>query len=428
MEHNRKIAVIGLGYVGLPVAVAFGAQAKVLGFDKNMTRLSELENLFDRNSSFSTKELEPAQIQLTNEPDDLKQADFFIITVPTPIDSTKHPDLSPLIQASKTVGSQLKKNDIVVYESTVYPGCTEEVCIPELEQASGLKCGKDFFVGYSPERINPGDKEHTFGNMKKLISATDAKTLNIIEQTYAGVVTGGIYPVSSIKIAEASKVLENTQRDLNISLINEVALIFHKLGIDTQEVLKAASTKWNFLPFTPGLVGGHCIDVDPYYLTHKAQQVGYQPDVILAGRRINDLMGKFIAEETIKLLIKLDTPIKRSKILVMGFGFKENSSDTRNSRVADVIKELKSYDAQVFVHDPLAYADDVKKEYGLDLIEWENIPDVDAIVLAVGHSQYREMDKEKLKKLLHNRGVIMDVRSILDPAEFANTGITLWRL
>ncbi len=429
MEHNRNISVVGLGYVGLPVAVALGKKQQVIGFDKNTVRISELkQQQYDRNNDLSADELKSSKVIYTSNPEDIKAADFYIIAVPTPLNPTKHPDLRLLIEVSEIVGAQLKKDDIVVYESTVYPGCTEEICVPVLEKASGMKCGKDFFVGYSPERINPGDKQHTFTTTKKIVSAMDKKTLDIVAGIYSSVISAGVHPVSTIKVAEAAKVIENTQRDLNISLINEIALILHKLDIDTQEVLSAAATKWNFLPFKPGLVGGHCIGVDPYYLTHKAQEVGYYPDVILAGRRINDVMGKFIAEQTIKKMIQLGIPVKRSRVLVMGITFKENIPDTRNSRVIDMINELKSYDVEVIVHDPIALPKSTKEEYNIDLKKWEDIPDVDVIILAVAHKQFIEMDKQKLKDKLHNRGLIMDVRSILDPTEFAETGIMFWRL
>lgn len=428
IEHDRKIAVIGLGYVGLAVAIGFGHVTNVIGFDINPVRIKELSKHYDRHGDFTTAELNAVNITYTTDPHLLQQADFFIVAVPTPLNSVKHPDFSMLVSASTIVGQHLKRGDIVVYESTVYPGATEEVCIPTLEQVSKLRCGSDFKVGYSPERINPSDKKHTFSNIKKIVSGQDAETLDIIAKTYAKVVKAGIYRVSSIKVAEAAKVIENTQRDLNISLINEIALILHKMGIDTHEVLAAASTKWNFLPFQPGLVGGHCIGVDPYYLTHKAQELGYYPDVILAGRRINDLMGKFIAEQTIKQLIQLGTPIKRARIAVLGITFKENCPDIRNTRVVDVIEELKSYDVEVLVHDPYALPDEVKKEYGLELVDLAKIADVDAIIIAVAHQQYTQLTANTLKELLNNRGLIMDVKSILAPEAFADTGIRLWRL
>lgn len=427
LSHDRKISVTGLGYVGLPVAAAFGKTAQVVGFDVNKTRVSELSQHYDRNNDLSESELKSCNILYTSDPQQLKSADFHIVAVPTPINSTKHPDFSFLIDSSKAIGQYLKKGDIVVYESTVYPGATEEVCVPELEKASNLICGTDFTVGYSPERINPGDKEHTFTTTKKIVSGQDKKTLDIIAQVYGSVVDAGVYPVSSIKVAEAAKVIENTQRDLNISLINEIALILHKLNIDTQEVLAAAKTKWNFLPFQPGLVGGHCIGVDPYYLTHKAQEVGYYPDVILAGRRINDMMGKFIAEQTVKKLIQLGTPIKRARVAVLGVTFKENSPDTRNSRVFDVIKELKSYDTEVLVYDPVAHPQTLKDQ-GITPVKLDELKDLDAIIIAVSHNQFSDINKEQFKTLLNNRGLIMDVKGILDLKKFKDTGISIWRL
>jgi UDP-N-acetyl-D-galactosamine dehydrogenase len=428
MAHNRKVSVIGLGYVGLPVAVAFSKQHKVIGFDKNSVRIDELKKYYDRNGEFTVDELKSTDIFPTSNPQDLHSADFHIVAVPTPIDAVKRPDLAMLSDASETIGKQLKKGDIVVYESTVYPGATEEVCVPLLEEHSGLICGKDFTVGYSPERINPGDKQHHFADVKKIVSGQDEKTLDIIAEVYGSFVSAGVYRVSSIKVAEAAKVIENTQRDLNISLINEITLILHKLHINTREVLDAAATKWNFLPFRPGLVGGHCIGVDPYYLTYKAEKVGYHPDVILAGRRINDLMGKFIAEQTVKKLIHLGVPIKGSRVLVMGITFKENCRDTRNSRVFDVIEELKLYGVEVFLHDPMVVSDVLNEGVKVHLTPWKEIPIVDAIVLAVSHQQYIDMNKKELKQKLNTHGLIMDVKSILDSKEFADTKITLWQL
>lgn len=425
---KRKIAVIGLGYVGLPTAVAFGYKQPVVAYDKNSKRIAELKKFFDRNQELSAKEIKPAAISFTAKPADLKAANFYIITVPTPLNSTKHPDLRMMIEASQIVGKNLKKGDIVVYESTVYPGATEEICIPILEKMSKLKCGIEFSVGYSPERINPGDKQHTISNVIKIVSGFDQKTLDIIAEVYSSIVKVGVYRAPTIKVAEAAKVIENTQRDLNISLINEIALILQKLNIDTQDVLEAAGTKWNFLPFKPGLVGGHCIGVDPYYLTHKAQEVGYYPDVILAGRRINDLMGKFIAEQTVKKLIQLGIPIKRSRVLVMGITFKENCTDIRNSRIFDLIKELQTYDIETFVHDPYADPQRVKEEYGLTLANWDKIKDIDAIILAVAHKEYLAFGANVFKKKLNNRGLIMDVKSLLKPEDFQNSGITYWRL
>ena len=351
---SRKISVVGLGYVGLPVAVAFGKHGPVIGFDINENRLEELRAGQDRTNEVSATELGDTQIEFTSKPEVLAQADFHIVAVPTPIDDAHQPDLTPVVKASESVGTALKKGDIVVYESTVYPGVTEDICVPILERVSGLKCGPDFTVGYSPERINPGDKEHTFTKIKKVVSGQDAATLEIVADVYSSVVTAGVYKAASIKVAEAAKVIENTQRDLNIALMNELALIFDRMGIDTLDVLEAAGTKWNFLKFKPGLVGGHCIGVDPYYLTHKAEKLGYIPQVILAGRRINDSMGAFIAQQTIKQMIHAGHAIAGAVVTLLGLTFKENCPDLRNSRVIDIIRELEEFDVQVQVFDPVA--------------------------------------------------------------------------
>lgn len=424
----RKIAIIGLGYVGLSLASAFGQQQKVIGFDKKTTRINELKKGYDRNGETSQDVLSKLDILLTHHADDLATADFYIITVPTPVTTNKEPDLTLLLDASKIIGKYLKKGDIVVYESTVYPGATEEECVPVLEKTSHLKNGVDFKVGYSPERINPGDVEHTLATAIKIVSGQDEEALNIIANVYETVAKAGVYRAPNIKTAEAAKVIENTQRDLNVSLINELALIFHRLGVDTNEVLKAAATKWNFLCFKPGLVGGHCIGVDPYYLTYKAKVVGYFPDVILAGRRVNDQMGKFIAERTIKNLIKLGIPVKHCRIAVLGITFKENCPDTRNSRVMDLIAELQSYNTEVLVHDPVVKYAEIQEEYAINLVEWQDIRDVSAIILTVAHQQYIDLDKKELKEKLNFRGLIMDVKSILNPQEFKESGIMLWRL
>ena len=359
---KRNIAVVGLGYVGLPVAVAFGQKHQVIGFDINTKRISELKSGIDSTDEVDLTELKAAKIQFTDQVTELSGADFFIVAVPTPVDTANKPDLSPLISASKSVAQILKHGDIVVYESTVYPGATEEDCVPVLEGISGLKCGVDFTVGYSPERINPGDKEHTFTKIKKVVSGYDAPTLEIVASVYGSVVTAGVHRASSIKVAEAAKVIENTQRDLNIALMNELAVIFKRLNIDTQEVLDAAGSKWNFLPFRPGLVGGHCIGVDPYYLTHKAEQVGYIPQVILAGRRINDSMASFVAKSTIKLMVQQGIDISKSRIAVLGLTFKENCPDIRNSKVIDLIREIQEYGVEVVAVDPHADAIEVMRK------------------------------------------------------------------
>lgn len=425
----RSIAIVGLGYVGLPIAVAFGKHAPVIGFDINKAKIDELRNGVDRTGEVSRQDLKRSRVQYTSDPTDLKIADFIIVAVPTPINEALQPDLTALQKASELIGSNLSPGTIVVYESTVYPGATEEVCLPILEKVSGLKCGLDFKIGYSPERINPGDKEHTLEKIVKVVSAQDGESLDIVAQTYGKVVKAGIHRAPSIKVAEAAKVIENTQRDLNIALMNELALIFHRLGVDTKSVLEAAGTKWNFLKFSPGLVGGHCIGVDPYYLTTKAESVGYHPEVILAGRRINNSMGKFVAEHTMKLLSQLDCPVGNLKVAVLGLTFKENVPDLRNSRVPDIINELREYGLQVSVHDPLAEPEEAVAEYGLRLLSWDRIKQVDGIVLAVPHRHYMQMDVQELLKPLRRQrnSVVVDVKGVLNPHLLPGT-IKYWRL
>lgn len=426
--HNRVVSVVGLGYVGLPAAVAFGRQKQVVGFDINQDRILELKRGFDRTEETTPEDLAGANILYTNDINDLRKADFHIVAVPTPVDNAHVPDLTPVKRASVTVGKALKKNDIVVYESTVYPGVTEDVCIPILENESGLKCGRDFSVGYSPERINPGDKERSFTTILKIVSGLDQKTLDIIAQVYGSVVRAGIHKASSIKVAEAAKVIENSQRDLNIAFMNELAVIFDRLGIDTEEVLQAASTKWNFLPFRPGLVGGHCIGVDPYYLTYRAEQIGYIPQVILAGRRINDNMGRYVARKGIKLLLKNKLDISSLQAAILGFTFKENCSDVRNTKVIDVIRELEDYNAKIYCCDPVASVSDANHEYGVELIEFKNIPQVPLLVLAVAHDEFKSLALDKLLAKVKPGGVILDVKSILPKAEIKSRGYILWRL
>ncbi len=427
--NERKVAVVGLGYVGLPIAVAFGKCHPVIGFDINKSKIEELQKGFDRTGEVSADDLRVSQVQYTAEPVELKKADFIIVAVPTPINDALQPDLKALRMSSELIGKNMAPGTIVVYESTVYPGVTEEVCLPILEKTSGLKPGVDFRVGYSPERINPGDREHTLAKIVKVVSAQDEESLEIVASTYARVVKAGIHKASSIKVAEAAKVIENTQRDLNIALMNELALIFHRLGIDTKSVLDAAGTKWNFLKFFPGLVGGHCIGVDPYYLTHKAESVGYHPQVILAGRRINNGMGKFVAEQTMKRLGQLDRPLKDLKVAVLGLTFKENVPDLRNSRVPDIIRELREYGVQVLVHDPLAESEEAIAEYGIHLSEWDCLNNVDGIILAVAHREYAEMGTPKLLSLLSNpeRGVVIDVKCMLEQGKLP-ASLTYWRL
>ena len=426
---ERKIAVVGLGYVGLPIAVAYGKRQGVIGFDINKTKIDELRKGLDRTGEVSSTDLKAAQVTYTSEPSDLKAADFIIVAVPTPINDALQPDLTALMKSSELIGANLSPGSIVVFESTVYPGATEEVCQPILEKASGMKCGVDFKLGYSPERINPGDKEHTLEKIIKVVSAQDNESLEIIASTYALVVKAGVHLASSIKVAEAAKVIENTQRDLNIALMNELALIFHRLGIDTKSVLDAAGTKWNFLKFSPGLVGGHCIGVDPYYLTAKAESVGYHPQVILSGRRINNGMGKYVAEQTMKLLGRLGRPTTELKVAVLGLTFKENVPDLRNSKVPDIINELREYGVQVVVHDPIAESVEANAEYGIHLSEWDAIKNVDGVVLAVSHRAYLEMGVPKLLRVLRSaqEGVVVDVKSMFDK-ESVPKSLQYWRL
>ncbi len=425
---NRKISVIGLGYVGLPVAVAFGKQNQVVAFDINQKRIAELLQGNDITREVFKKDLKSSNLLFTYHSADIKKADFHIVAVPTPIDVANQPDLRPILSASKTVGEQLKKGDIVVYESTVYPGATEEDCVPVLEKYSGLKCGKDFFVGYSPERINPGDKEHTFTKIRKIVSGQTPEILDIVAEVYSSVVTAGVYKAASIKVAEAAKVIENTQRDLNIALVNELAKIFSKLNIDTASVLEAAGTKWNFLPFRPGLVGGHCIGVDPYYLTYRAVKAGYHPEVILAGRRTNDSMGKFIAEQTIKNIIKLGASVSNAKIGILGLTFKENCPDIRNTKVVDIIRELEEYTPNIYVHDPYANKEDTKHEYGIDLVEFDSLSNLTAVIVAVAHEEFKLFSIEKYKSILNGIKLLVDVKGMLDEGEAEKCGVTVIKL
>ncbi len=409
-----KIGVIGLGYVGLPLAVEFGKVMEVVGFDINKERIEELKKGHDRTLEVESLELRSAaNLKFSTDLNDLKTVTHFIITVPTPVDEFKKPDLSPLISASKTVGSVLKRGDIVIYESTVYPGCTEEICVPVLEKVSGLKFNVDFFCGYSPERINPGDKQHRLPSIKKVTSGSTPEVAEKVDQLYRKIITAGTHKASSLKVAEAAKVIENSQRDLNIAFVNELALIFEKIGIDTHEVLEAAGTKWNFLPFKPGLVGGHCIGVDPYYLTHKAESVGYTPQVILSGRRINDNMGVHIANCVIKLMAQHELPINKANVLVLGITFKENCPDIRNSKVVDVIHELQSFGTVVDIYDPHADGDEVKHEYGLLLTKSLN-KKYHAIVLAVSHTEFFKLDWSTIKA---DNAVVYDVKGILNKSQ-----------
>jgi len=425
----KTIAVVGLGYVGLPLAVEFGKKFRTIGIDLSAEKIASYKQHIDPTGEVSSQDLKEATLlEVGTNAAALKEADFVIVAVPTPVDDAHQPDFSPLVSSSRAVGQNLKQGAIIVFESTVYPGATEEVCIPIIEQHSGKKWKKDFFVGYSPERINPGDKERTVTKIVKVVSGDTPETLATVQEIYASVITAGVFPASSIKVAEAAKVIENTQRDLNIALMNELAIIFDRIGIDTLEVLQAAGTKWNFLPFRPGLVGGHCIGVDPYYLTHKAQKLGYHPEVILAGRRINDGMGKFVAEQTIKQLVRKGHPIKNSPIIVLGLTFKEDCPDLRNSRVIDVIRELESYGARVVVHDPVADVKEAQHEYGVDLVSWNELPKAAAIVAAVNHKEFKERATADFLSKLETGGVITDVKSMFDSAAFTAAGIGVWRL
>jgi UDP-N-acetyl-D-galactosamine dehydrogenase len=423
------VAVIGLGYVGLPLAVEFGRKYRTIGFDLSDSKVESYRLGVDPTGEVSTEHLRAAtHLQFTTDPKQIAQADFIVVAVPTPIDAARQPDFSPLVGASRTAGQNMKKGAIVVYESTVYPGATEEVCVPILEQYSGMKWKKDFHVGYSPERINPGDKEHTLTRIVKVVSGDDGATLDAVAELYGSVVTAGVHRASTIKVAEAAKVIENTQRDLNIALMNELAIIFKKIGIDTHEVLEAAGTKWNFLPFRPGLVGGHCIGVDPYYLTHKAEMLGYHPEVILAGRRINDSMGKFVAEQTIKEIIRNGHPVKGAKVNVLGLTFKEDVPDLRNSRVIDVIAELKTYGVEVFVHDPVPDPADAHHEYGIELIEWERLPVANALIAAVAHKPFLALAPSELARKVVKGGCFVDVKSRFDSRALTMAGFSVWRL
>ena len=428
--ENLKIGVIGLGYVGLPLAVEFGKKRKTIGFDINRQRVKELSDGQDHTLEVSPEELKLAShLTYTSELSELEQCNFFIVTVPTPIDNVNRPDLSPLQKASQTIGGVLKKGDIVVYESTVYPGATEEVCIPILEQVSGLKFNLDFFAGHSPERINPGDKVNTLTKIKKITSGSTPDVAEIVDQVYRSIITAGTHKASSIKVAEAAKVIENTQRDLNIALINELSIIFERIGIDTLDVLEAAGSKWNFLPFRPGLVGGHCIGVDPYYLTHKAEEVGYHPQVILAGRRINDNMAQYVAQTTIKLMLNNKLNVATAKVGILGITFKENCPDIRNSKIIDMIKEFEQWGINVVVSDPWADAEEVKDEYGLNLVNIDENNPVDALVVAVGHKEYRTLSAETLRSFVRSdKPVLVDVKSLFDRSTLSEQGFTIFLL
>jgi UDP-N-acetyl-D-galactosamine dehydrogenase len=429
---NKKftVAVVGLGYVGLPLAVEFGRKMQTIGFDLSEKKIAAYRRYVDPAGEVRTQDLMAAkQLQFYDEPSALRNADFIIVAVPTPVDVGHQPDFTPLVKSSEVVGKNLKRGAVVVYESTVYPGATEEVCIPILEKNSGLKWKQDFWVGYSPERINPGDKERTVTKIVKVVSGDTPETLEVVAEVYGSIITAGVYKASSIKVAEAAKVIENTQRDLNIALMNELSIIFKRIGIDTLEVLKTAETKWNFLPFRPGLVGGHCIGVDPYYLTHKAEMLGYHPQVILAGRRINDGMAAYIAQQTIKQMSGSGTNIKGAKVIVLGLTFKENCSDLRNSKVADLVRELHDFGCEVYVHDPLVEPEQAMLEYNITISEWDKLPqNADAIVAAVAHDEYTTQHLSHLLAPLKPGGVFIDIKSAYLPEAIKASGASLWRL
>jgi UDP-N-acetyl-D-galactosamine dehydrogenase len=423
------VAVVGLGYVGLPLAVEAGKKFRTVGYDLSAEKVASYRRHVDPTGEISSEDLGAAkQLTVTTDPAELAAADIIVVAVPTPIDAAHQPDLIPLAGASTTVGKHMKRSAIVVYESTVYPGATEEVCIPVLEKNSGMKWLKDFNVGYSPERINPGDKEHTLASIIKVVAGDTPETLDKVADFYSTVVRAGVYRASSIKVAEAAKVIENTQRDLNIALMNELSIIFRKIGIDTLEVLEAAGTKWNFLPFRPGLVGGHCIGVDPYYLTHKAETLGYHPEVILAGRRINDYMGRFVAEQTIKELIRCGHAVKGARVNVLGLTFKEDVPDLRNSRVIDVIRELESFGIEIFVHDPVTNPREAMHEYGIKLVQWDALPRADALIAAVAHKRFVGMAATELGTKLVPRGCFIDVKARFDAPALTAAGFSVWRL
>ena len=429
MTENTTIAVVGLGYVGLPLAVEFGKKFRTIGFDLSQAKVDAYRSGRDPTGEIAPSELAAAsKLSFTTDPARLGEANFVVVAVPTPVNEAKRPDFGPLKGACESVGRHMARGTTVVFESTVYPGATEEICVPSLERHSGMAWKKDFFVGYSPERINPGDREHTLPKITKVVAGDTPATLERVAAVYGAIVPAGIYRASSVKVAEAAKVIENTQRDLNIALMNELALIFHRIGIDTTEVLEAAGTKWNFLPFRPGLVGGHCIGVDPYYLTHKADMVGYHPQVILAGRRINDGMGRFVAEQTIKQIVQAGFDVRGADVVVLGLTFKEDCADLRNSRVIDVICELQSFGVNVHVHDPVAEPAHAMSEYEIALKAWDALPRAHALVAAVAHREFRERPVEDFVAKLAPGGVYVDVKSTADAAALASRGVRVWRL
>lgn len=431
VNGEEKVSLVGLGYVGMPIAVAFSKKVKVIGFDLNAKKIELYKNGIDPTNEVGDEAIKNCTVDFTADETRLREAKFHIVAVPTPVNDDHTPDLTPVEGASKIVGRNLAKGSVVVFESTVYPGVTEEVCVPILERESGLKCGEDFKIGYSPERINPGDKVHRLETIKKIVSGMDEETLDTVAKVYELVVEAGVHRAESIKVAEAAKVIENSQRDINIAFMNELSIIFNKMGIDTKSVLEAAGTKWNFLKFYPGLVGGHCIGVDPYYLTYKAEELGYHSQIILSGRRINDDMGKYVAENTVKNLIKADVSIKNAKVAILGFTFKENCPDTRNTKIIDIYNELREYGITPIIADPEADADEAKRLYGIDFVGIDDVADCDAVILAVAHEQFKDItmaDFESMFKHNENKNVLIDIKGLLDRKEYENAGYIYWRL
>lgn len=431
VNGEEKISLVGLGYVGMPIAVAFSKKVKVVGFDLNAKKIELYKSGVDPTNEVGDDAIKSCTVDFTADETKLREAKFHIVAVPTPVNNDHTPDLTPVEGASEILGRNLTKGSVVVFESTVYPGVTEEVCVPILERESGLKCGEDFKIGYSPERINPGDKVHRLETIKKIVSGMDGETLDTVAKVYELVVEAGVHRAESIKVAEAAKVIENSQRDINIAFMNELSIIFNKMGIDTKSVLEAAGTKWNFLKFYPGLVGGHCIGVDPYYLTYKAEELGYHSQIILSGRRINDDMGKYVAENTVKNLIKADASIKNAKIAILGFTFKENCPDTRNTKIIDIYNELREYGITPIIADPEADADEAKRLYGIEFVDINDIKDCDAVILAVAHEQFKSVsmaDFEKMFKHNENANVLVDIKGLLDRKEYENAGYIYWRL
>ncbi len=432
VNGEEKISLVGLGYVGMPIAVAFSKKAGVVGFDLNAKKIELYKNGIDPTNEVGNEAIKNCTVDFTADESKLKEAKFHIVAVPTPVNDDHTPDLSPVEGASEILGRNLTKGSVVVYESTVYPGVTEDICVPILERESGLKCGVDFKIGYSPERINPGDKVHRLETITKIVSGMDAETLDCVAKVYELVVEAGVHRAENIKVAEAAKVIENSQRDINIAFMNELSIIFNKMGIDTQSVLKAAGTKWNFLKFYPGLVGGHCIGVDPYYLTYKAEELGYHSQIILSGRRINDDMGKYVAENTVKNLIKADVPIKHAKVAILGFTFKENCPDTRNTKIIDIYNELNEYGITARIADPAADADEAKRLYGIEFVDIESIKDCDAVILAVAHEQFKSLNQADFDKMFksgdNSKKVLVDIKGLLDRKEYEKAGYNYWRL